>query len=60
MKKTFEETGTPKSCSTDSRLKNFFQSQKDKLKHGQFKCPLCREVFTGISALGSHLKNHCT
>ena len=60
MKKAYEDIGIPKSCIKDSGLKIFFQKQKNRLKHGQFKCPLCKEVFTGISALGSHLKVHCT
>jgi hypothetical protein len=43
-----------------SKLKIFFNQQLIKIKKRQFTCPLCREVFQGISAFGAHLKKHCT
>ena len=43
-----------------SRLKNFWDAQTRKVKHGEFKCPLCQEVFKGLSTMGAHLKKHCT
>ncbi|NOZ68927.1 MAG: hypothetical protein GXP46_06725 [Deferribacteres bacterium] len=43
-----------------SKIREFFQRQKDRLRHGSFTCPFCGEVFTGISAMGAHLKSHCT
>jgi hypothetical protein len=60
MKKTFENMDIPGSGKEKSKITDFFQKQKTKLKHGQFTCPLCKEVFTGISAMGAHLKDHCT
>ncbi|MBC8412894.1 MAG: hypothetical protein ISR96_06195 [Nitrospira sp.] len=41
-------------------LKHILARKKERLANGKFNCPLCREVFTGIRALGVHLKQHCT
>ena len=43
-----------------SKIMNLWDKQVCKIKKGSFTCPLCKEVFTGRSALGSHLKGHCT
>jgi hypothetical protein len=43
-----------------SKIKQIWEKCADKAKHGEFKCPFCREAFKGLSALGSHLKSHCT
>ncbi len=43
-----------------SRIRNFWDKQIYKIKSSSFTCPFCKEVFTGLSALGSHLKVHCT
>ena len=50
-------------CSLDkskSKLKELWARQAGKVKSGKFTCPICKEVFTGLSALGAHLKGHCT
>jgi hypothetical protein len=60
MKKTIEEISTPTKENGKSKLKGFLERQTDRLKNGHFTCPFCREVFSGISSLGSHLKDHCT
>ena len=41
-------------------IKNFIAKQKKKLKSGELKCPLCKEMLTGMNALVAHLKDHCT
>jgi intein-encoded DNA endonuclease-like protein len=43
-----------------SGLRKFIEKQKEKLKSGQLKCPLCKRMFTGMSAVLAHLKDHCT
>ena len=43
-----------------SKLKELWERQASKVKHGKFTCPICKEVFTGLSAMGAHLKGHCT
>ena len=60
MQNMYEKMNTPGSGKEKAKITDFFQKQKTKLKHGQFTCPLCKEVFTGISAMGAHLKDHCT
>jgi len=60
MKKLEETTDQPNSGQTASKIKGIWEKYADKAKHGEFSCPFCREVFKGLSALGSHLKSHCT
>jgi hypothetical protein len=60
MKNSSQTTEDKPGSNARSKLKFFLNRQSDKLKHGRFTCPLCREVFTGIAQLGSHLKQHCT
>lgn len=60
MKKALDSINPEGNVRKETETKGFWQRQSDKLKHSQFTCPLCREVFKGISALGSHLKEHCT
>lgn len=43
-----------------SKMKALWDRQVDKIKNGCFTCPLCKEQFSGLSALGAHLKEHCT
>jgi len=43
-----------------SKLGELWAKQVDKARHGKFTCPICKEAFTGLSAMGSHLKDHCT
>ena len=43
-----------------SKLKALWDRQVYKIKKGSFACPLCKEQFSGLSALGAHLKEHCT
>ncbi len=38
----------------------FWKRQLGRITHREYKCPLCREVFKGLSAMGAHLKDHCT
>lgn len=39
---------------------SIFSRYMKKLKKGPLTCPVCREVFHGMSELGSHMKIHCT
>ncbi len=43
-----------------SKIKDLLNRQLNKIKHSSFTCPLCKEAFTGLAALGAHLKDHCT
>jgi hypothetical protein len=43
-----------------SKMKALWDRQVDKMKNGSFTCPFCKEKFSGLSALGAHLKEHCT
>jgi hypothetical protein len=59
--KKLKETADQSSTGLDaSKIRSIWQKCADKAKHGEFSCPFCREVFKGISTLGSHLKSHCT
>jgi len=60
VKKALEERAVSGAGREKIKIRAFLEKQKNRLKHGQFKCPVCREVFTGISAMGAHLKDHCT
>jgi len=60
MKNGEEEAGICSLNNAKSKLKSFWEAQAHKVKHGEFKCPLCQEVFKGLSAMGAHLKDHCT
>lgn len=42
------------------KLRVSFSSRLESLRHGSLRCPLCGETYTGIKALLSHLKDHCT
>jgi len=59
--KKLEETADQSNTGQDtSKIRSIWGKCTDKAKHGEFSCPLCREVFKGLSALASHLKSHCT
>jgi hypothetical protein len=60
MKKSFENNTSSQQAHGKSKYKIFLQKQADRLRKGPFTCPLCREIFHGLSAFGSHLKKHCT
>ena len=60
MKNNSQTTAENVGGKARSKVRLFLNRQSDKLKHGRFTCPLCREVFTGVAQLGSHLKQHCT
>jgi len=60
MKKLEETTDQSSTGQDASKIRNIWEKCADKAKHGEFSCPFCREVFKGLSALGSHLKSHCT
>lgn len=62
--KTMKNTHANEAASCDvqkgSKVRDLWQRQLRKVREGSFTCPLCKEVFTGLSALGAHLKKHCT
>lgn len=60
MKKANENANSCDTNRAKSRLKSLWDRQTHKIKNGKYKCPLCREVFTGLSEMGAHLKAHCT
>ncbi len=60
MKDTSDEMKMVCDIKTKSRIRDFWSRQVYKVKEGSFSCPLCKENFTGLAALGSHLKQHCT
>ncbi len=60
MKRTIEENNVCSLEKSKSKLKDLWDRQASKVKNGKFTCPLCKEVFTGLSAMGAHLKDHCT
>jgi hypothetical protein len=43
-----------------SKFRDLWDKGIHKLKNGAFTCPFCKESFTGLGALGSHIKEHCT
>ena len=60
MKSTSEGSDVCSIEKSKSKLKELWAKQAGKVKNGKFTCPICKEVFTGLSALGAHLKSHCT
>lgn len=60
MKKPFERSVTSEKVNRKLPAGTFFEKQMDRLRQRNFTCPLCREVFKGISSFGAHLKSHCT
>ncbi len=60
MKKLSEPIDRANTDQGISKIKGIWEKCTDKAKHGEFSCPFCKEVFKGLSALGSHLKSHCT
>jgi len=60
MKELKETADQPNTGQDISKIRGIWEKCTDKAKHGEFSCPFCREVFKGLSALGSHLKSHCT
>jgi hypothetical protein len=60
MKELEETTDQSNRGQGASKIKQIWEICADKAKHGEFRCPFCREVFKGLSAFGSHLKSHCT
>ncbi len=60
MKKVVEEISVPKKDKSKTKIRSFMERQADKLRHYQFTCPFCKDTLNGLSAMGSHLKDHCT
>lgn len=60
MRKTVEGGSVCNPEKGKSKLRELWEKQAGKVKHGKFTCPICKEVFTGLSAMGAHLKGHCT
>ncbi len=60
MKGTMERSKVSSDISGKLKIKDLWDKQIVKLKKGSFTCPLCKESFTGLAALGTHLKEHCT
>jgi len=60
MKDTMERSKVSCDIRRKSKIKDFWDKQIVKLKKGSFTCPLCKEGFTGLAALGTHFKDHCT
>jgi hypothetical protein len=60
MKKVFASLKDDCKEISVSGVRKFVAKQKQKLKSGQLKCPLCKEMFTGMSELLAHVKDHCT
>lgn len=60
MKNTLEDIKVTCDLNGKSKIKNLWDKQIYKIKQGSFTCPLCKDTFTGLAALGAHLKDHCT
>ncbi|MBI4849038.1 MAG: hypothetical protein HY808_10780 [Nitrospirae bacterium] len=60
MNKTCGHHSTSQDTEKKSKIKNFFEQQANKLKLRKFTCPICKEVFHGLSKMSAHLKKHCT
>jgi hypothetical protein len=60
MKNTLETKIVTCKAKNESKLGSFIKRKADRLNQYQFTCPFCREVVNGISAMGAHLKDHCT
>jgi hypothetical protein len=60
MKRTSEDIHVACDIKGKSKIKDFWNRQVHRVKEGTFSCPLCKEKFTGLGALGTHLKDHCT
>jgi hypothetical protein len=60
MKRSFTSVKNYREEIKVSGVRKFIEKQKQKMKSGQLKCPLCKDMFTGMSALAAHLKDHCT
>ncbi len=53
---------TKRSCGVKnaSKIRDLWEKQIYRIKNASFTCPICKEAFTGLTSIGSHLKNHCT
>jgi len=59
MKEGYKESYQTQEHIKKSRLRRFLEEQLNKFKRSPLRCPFCKEVFNGLSELGSHLKFHC-
>jgi hypothetical protein len=59
MKKGIERVTTLEEDIKKSGVRGFLEERLNKLRKGPLRCPFCKEVFNGLSELGSHLKFHC-
>ncbi|HDZ02330.1 MAG TPA: hypothetical protein ENH52_12905 [Nitrospirae bacterium] len=60
MEKTLKDKSAAGKARNKSGIGNFIKRKTDKIRQQQFTCPFCREIVTGLSAMGTHLKQHCT
>ncbi|HBH62567.1 MAG TPA: hypothetical protein DDX85_12705 [Nitrospiraceae bacterium] len=60
MKNSMDDIKVSCDLNSKSKIRDLWNKQVHKIKHGSFTCPLCRESFAGIGAFGAHLKDHCT
>ncbi|RJO59872.1 hypothetical protein C4544_07605 [candidate division WS5 bacterium] len=60
MKNSIEDIKPACDIKNKSKLSELWRQQINKVRHGSFTCPLCKETFAGIKAFGTHLKDHCT
>jgi len=60
MKQTTGDVNATCNIKNKSKIRELWSKQVNKIKHGSYTCPLCKEAFPGLAAFGTHLKDHCT